>query len=110
MTDEKWQEIVGLVKDKFEIEKHETLPLENIPDGTVETIIFAGPLGRMKLEFTGKPLVLGTKAVGARRIGSQKTIEYLTSDTEKTFTFKAYRDEGGDNWVEMEAGATFLSE
>jgi hypothetical protein len=110
MTQEKWEQIVALAKEKFKIESHETEPMEDIPDGTVEQLIFEGPIGRMKLEFSSKPLVLSTKAVGSKRIGSEQTVEYETSDTERTLTFKAYKANSSDGWVEIEAGESFLND
>ena len=50
MTQDKWQNIVGLIKDKFAVEDEGREELEDIPRASVEFIIFAGPLGRMKLE------------------------------------------------------------
>ena len=110
MTQEKWEQIVELAKEQFTIELHETVPMEDIPDGTVEHLIFKGPIGRMKLELSSKPRVLGTKAIGSKRIGSEQTVEYETSDTERTLTFKAYKDNSTDDWVEIEAGESFLSD
>jgi len=107
MNDEKWQDIIGRVKDDFEVIEHETKELEEGP-GSVELIVFDGPIGKMKLTRTSRPLILDKKAIGSRRIGSQTTVEYVYSDTEKTHTFKAYKweDDQGD-WVEMEAGKSF---
>ncbi|MFA6254865.1 MAG: hypothetical protein WC675_02375 [Patescibacteria group bacterium] len=104
MTDEKWQNTIAQVKDNFEVIDHRTEDLpEEIGPGTAEIIEFKGPLGRMKLERTTKPLVLDKKTIGSRRIGSDTRVEYVYSDTEKVHKFKAYRyDPAGDNWVEME--------
>lgn len=104
MTDEKWQGIIGQIKDKFEVidQRTEDLPLDS-GGGFVEVIEFNGPLGRMKLERTTQPLVVDKKAIGSRRIGSETRVEYIYSDTEKVHRFKAYcfkEDDGG--WVEME--------
>ena len=61
-----------------------------------------GPLGRMKLNRTTKPRVLGKKIIGSKRIGSDTTVEYLYSDTEKSHQFGAYRwNEDEQTWVEM---------
>ncbi len=107
MQDEKWQEIIGRVKDEMEVIEHTTNELEEGP-GSIEYIIFNGPLGKMKLERISKPLIIDKKAIGSKRIGSQTTVEYVYSDTEKTHSFKAYvwSDEQND-WVEAEAGKGF---
>jgi hypothetical protein len=106
MTDERWQQIIGQIKDSFEIiaQRTEDLP-EHFGRGTVEIVEFKGPLGLMKLERTTQPLMLGKKTTGSKRIGSQATVEYLYSDTEQVHKFKAYHfDANNDNWVEMEMG------
>jgi hypothetical protein len=104
MDDEKWQDIIGRIKDDFEVIENGTKDLEQGP-GNVEYIIFNGPLGKMKLERTTRPLVLDKKGLGSRRIGSQSSVEYIYSDTEKTHSFKAFKwEESQNDWLEMEKG------
>ena len=104
MTDERWQQVIGHIKDNFELLSENT---ENLPEeqgkGTVEIIEFNGPLGKMKLERTTQPLVLDKKTIGSRRIGSETAVQYIYSDTEKVHRFKAYNwNEDDERWVEME--------
>lgn len=102
MEDEKWREIVGRIQDDFEVFEHETKDLEEGP-GSVEMIVFKSPLGKMKLERITKPLVLDKKGLGSKRIGSQTTVEYIYSETEKVHTLKAYKwDESSETWTAME--------
>jgi len=109
MQDEKWQEILGKVKDNFEVLEEDKEELDPGP-GEVEYIIFIGPLGKMKLERTSRPVVLDKKGIGSRRIGSQASVEYIYSETDKSHTFKAYKwGEEQDDWVEMEAGPSSFS-
>jgi len=100
---EKWNNITGMIKDQFEVEEEGKDDLEDVPNGTVEFIIFQGPLGRIKLEYITKPIVLDKKTIGSRRIGSETAVEYIYSEDEVSQTFKAYiwEDERND-WVEME--------
>ncbi|OGY48484.1 MAG: hypothetical protein A3J65_01170 [Candidatus Buchananbacteria bacterium RIFCSPHIGHO2_02_FULL_45_11b] len=103
MTDERWENIIDRIKDNFELtDRHaEDLP-EKDGRGTAEIVEFIGPLGKMKLERTTQPLLLGKKTLGSKRIGSQTTVEYLYSDTETTHRFRVFRyDEVNDNWQEM---------
>ena len=110
MTDEKWQETIGQIKDSFKVVEDVTEPLADGP-GEVEWIIFEGPLGRMKLERISKPVVTDEKALGSKRIGSDKTIIRHYSETERVYTLKAYRlDPDTDEWVEIEPGQTFNQE
>lgn len=107
MQDEKWNEIIGRIKDDFTVEEHTTEDLDPGP-GSVETIIFEGPTGRMKLERTTKPVVLDKKTIGSRRIGSDTTVEYVYSDSEFSKTFKAYQwNDAQNDWVVMEGGGAF---
>jgi len=103
MTDERWKEILGRVKDSFEVTEERTEDLqEDSGLGTVEVIEFKGPLGRMKLERTTQPLIIDKKTMGSRRIGSETAVQYVYSETEKVHKFKAYRfDESNQNWIEM---------
>ncbi|MFA6098666.1 MAG: hypothetical protein WCV50_02735 [Patescibacteria group bacterium] len=104
MNTEKWQEIVGQIKDSFEVMEDGKRDLEEDP-GYVNFIIFKGPLGKMKLELTTRPLVLDKKGIGSRRIGSQSKVEYIYSESETTQTFKAYKwNESAEEWTEMEGG------
>ncbi len=103
MTLEKWQEIIGKIKDKFIVEKHEMIKSDEAGGEDIEAIVFPGPLGRMKLEFISKPIVLDKKTTYSKRIGSQTTVEYVYGQ-EKINKLRVYRwDEGQDDWLEMEA-------
>ncbi len=102
MQDEKWKNIIARILDDFDVIEHETEELDPGP-GDVEYIIFNGPLGKMKLERTNKPVILDKKSLGSRRIGSESSIQYTYSETEKVHNFKAYQwEEEKDSWVEME--------
>lgn len=107
MTDEKWEEVKGQIKDSFKVLEETKEEMADEP-GNVETVIFEGPIGMMKLERTSRPVVLGEKSMGSNRIGSDKTIMRKYSETEKIHTLKAYKFiTDTENWVEIEAGDTF---
>jgi len=107
MQDEKWQDIIERVQDDFEVLEHETRELEE-GSGSVEYIVFNGPLGKMKLERISRPFILDKKVIGSNRIGSDTRVEYIFSDTEKTHAFNAYKwDDAQDDWVTIEAGSAF---
>lgn len=102
MTQEKWQEIKGKIKDGFELLEEKTEELGTHP-GTKETVVFKGPLGKMKLEFMTHPVILDTKAIGGKRIGAIKKIEYRYSESENVYTLKIYQwNEGQASWTAME--------
>ena len=101
MQEEKWENIKGMIKDKFEVEDEGKNELEDVPNGQVEFIIFESPLGRIKLEYITKPVVLDKRTIGSRRIGSETTVEYIYSEDEFSNTFKAYKWED-ESWIELE--------
>jgi len=104
MTDEKWEEIKEMVNKNFELLSNEILELpKEQGNGTREELIFNGPMGRIKLEFIIKPLVLGKKTHYSKRMGTSAKVDYITSATEKVRTLLAYKwDEPAENWVAIE--------
>ena len=103
MTDEKWDELVGRIKDTFPVDDEYEEPLDEGP-GTRRVIIFTSPSGKMKLEYVAAPVVIGTHGLGSKRIGSSATVAYEYSETERTNRLAAFRWEG-DTWVEIQADA-----
>ena len=100
----KWQEIVGNIKDSFTVEESGGEHLEDEGGTDVEFIVFNGPLGRMRLEFVSKPVVLDKKTKYSNRVGSETVIDYIYSQDEKSHKLKAYKwDEALNDWLEMEA-------
>jgi len=103
MSPDKWEEIKEMAKMNFEVLE----VARNEKDGVItEELIFNGPLGKMKLEFVSKPLVLSKKVHYSKRMGDTAKVDYITSDTEKTNTLFAYKwDMAGENWVEINAAS-----
>lgn len=104
MKPEKWENLIGDIKDKFEVEEHDKKHFDEQGGTDIESIIFKGPLGRMKLEFITKPVVLDKKTSYSQRIGSQVDIEYIYSEDEKTNRLMAYKwNEAQNEWIEIDA-------
>ncbi|MBU0636952.1 MAG: hypothetical protein ABH818_00860 [Patescibacteria group bacterium] len=104
MTKERWQDIVEKIKDNFSIEEHSQKHLDEAGGLDIDYIIFKGPLGKMKLEFISKPVILDKKTKYSNRIGAQIEIEYVYSQTEKSFKLKVFKwDEAIGDWQEIEA-------
>jgi len=104
MTPEKWENLISDIKDKFEVEDEGRQHLEEHGGTDIEFIIFKNPLGRIKLEFVTKPLVLEKKTYYSQRIGSKTAVEYIYSPDEKTYKLLAYKwDENQQDWVEIDA-------
>ncbi len=104
MTDEKWEQIKEMVTKNFGVLENEIIDLPpEIGAGTKEMVIFDGPLGKMKLEFIIKPLVIGRKTHYSKRMGTSAKVDYITSETEKVRTFLAFKwDLASENWQEIE--------
>jgi len=103
MTEEKWKDVVGNIKDNFKVEDEGTERSEEMGGIDVKFIIFTGPLGKMKLEFATKPVVLDKKTNYSNRIGSETKVNYIYSDTEKSCRLSAYKwDEVRNDWTEID--------
>src|SRR3989338_1734001 len=104
MSPEKWQQTVGNIKDNFKVEKKKKTNLDEAGGVDIEYIIFNGPLGRMKLEFITKPVIIDKKTKYSNRLGAETIVEYVYSPDEKSHKLKAYKwDEDVNDWLEMEA-------
>jgi len=105
MNTDKWKDILANIKDNFEVEEAGEERSEEEGGADVEYIVFKGPLGRMKLEFVSRPIVVDKKVICSRRIGSEAKVDYIYSEDEKSTKFKAYKwDDGLDRWAEIDAG------
>ncbi|NCD00539.1 hypothetical protein EOL94_00350 [bacterium] len=103
MTIEKWKDILGRVKDGFEVEDEGRDHIEDEGGVDVEYIIFKSPQGRFRLEFVSKPVVLDKKTMFSKRIGSETKVEYVYSDEEKMNRMIAYKFlEDDEAWEEMD--------
>ena len=107
MTPERWNNIVGGIKEKFTVLEEGEFELEDMP-GTCESIVFESPMGKMKLEFITKPVITDKKVITSRRIGASASVEYTYSDTEETHKFECYRwDEKLDDWKQVKEDGLF---
>ncbi len=104
MTQEKWEEILGTIKDNFKYKNESREHLDEEGGVDVHSIEFNGPLGRMRLEYIIKPVVLDKKTTYSKRIGSETKVDYVYSPDEKTNKLMVYKwDDGQDSWVEIDS-------
>jgi len=104
MLPEKWEQIVGNIKDNFKVEDCAKQHLDEHGGVDLEYVIFKGPLGRMKLEFITKPVIIDKKTKYSKRLGAGTVVEYVYSQEEKSHKLRAYKwDEASNDWLEMEA-------
>jgi len=104
MLNERWETILDKITSNFDVVQHEKELVEN---GEDEIIIFNGPLGKIKLVRSIRPLVIDKKTIGAHRRGkSQAQYEYIYSDTEKVSKMRTFKEVDGE-WQEIN-GSDFL--
>lgn len=105
MLEEKWQNVIGNIKDNFPVEDFGTEHIDEEGGIDIDYIVFIGPLGKMRLELVTKPVILDKKTNYSKRIGSETQVTYIYSETEKSSKLTAYKwDENDEVWVEIEAG------
>lgn len=103
MTPEKWKNIINNIKDNLEFIDEGNDHIEEEGGIDIEFIEFKGPMGKMRLEFISKPVVLGKKTIYSRRIGSETNIEYVYSKDEKINKLIIYKwDEDLKEWIEID--------
>ncbi len=102
MLEAKWETLLDQIERAFGFiehvnEKHAGRHM------TVETVVFDGASGRMKLERTVKPVIIDKKISFTKRIGSEVGVEYVYSEDEFVDTVKLYRwDRLSREWRQME--------
>lgn len=113
MKQEKWQEIKDKIKDQFKIEDEATEPIElNVgldqqqKIGEKEIIVFTSPIGKVKLEFSKKPVVLDKKENYSKRGGTSSRTKYILSTDEFVTRMEAFRwNEAQNDWEQIDSSA-----
>lgn len=100
MNIDRWQEILETIKTSFEVEDSGTFSSEERGGTETEFIVFNGPLGRLKLEFSTHPAILDTKITYKKRIGAEVHADHVYSSTDKVHHLEVWRwDVGSDEWI-----------
>jgi len=110
MQDEKWENLIFMIEEKFGIvdRKEENIEVARTSTnqlifGKKESVEFNSPQGKMKVERICRPKVLDKKVLSAKRIGGKVAVDYIYSEEEKTYQVKLYRfDEKENNWQEID--------
>ena len=106
MSPEKWVKIVGNIKDNFELEDEGEQHIDDEGGVDIKYIVFNGPLGKIRLEYIIKPVILDKKTTYSRRIGSETKVDYVYSEDDKSHQMIAYKwSNENDDWMEMDASA-----
>jgi len=103
MMPEKWESTIGNIKDNFNILNEGEEHIDDEGGVDISYIEFEGPLGRIRLEFVQKPVILDRKTTYSKRIGSETKIDYIYSETEKSSKMTAYKwDNNNEEWKEID--------
>jgi hypothetical protein len=98
----KWEKLLDQIERRFGLLEHD---VRTVPDRhlRVESAVFDGATGRMKIERAVHPLVLDEKVHYSRRVGGDVSVERTYSDTENVDTVTLYRwDALERRWVEID--------
>lgn len=108
MTDEKWLETVGKIKEKFQVLEEGREDLPDIPRAFVQFIVFESPIGRVKLERLTQPVVLDKKTIYSKLAGTASKVNYIYSETETFSKLKVFKwNEAQNDWEEIKTGGAF---
>jgi len=104
MNYEKWQDIMGNIKDNFEIEEQGKKEVDEIRKK--EFVVFQSPLGKVKLELLIQPVILDKKTTYSQRVGADVKVDYIYSDKEKSYKMTAFKwNEASEDWQEIDGSA-----
>ena len=108
MSPEKWKSIKGQILDNFKNVEEAKESLVEPEVGEREMLEFDGPLGRMRIEFITRPVILDKVTHGSRRIGSEHGVEFIYSEDEFSHTLRAYKwDDNSNDWIEIDLKGSF---
>lgn len=110
MDIDKWQQLKETLRSKFDVDEEGTEDLitynnnEQVTKGTADFIVIVTPMGKIKVSFQKKPMVIDKKVHHSHRAGESEYIEYIFSDTEFTYKLHAYKwNENKEDWDEIDA-------
>lgn len=104
MNRERWQDIIETIENSFSVEEKGKYESEEHGGTETEFIIFNGPLGRLKLEFASRPVIMDTRTKYSNRIGSDVTVNHTYSETEKSHSLNVWKwDEATEDWMAFES-------
>ncbi len=107
MENEKWEQLVQMVKTKFDDVELSTEDLEletqdgPVKQGTMDILIFENNGGRFKLTRENRPVVLEKKEHFSHRMGDTARTEYKFSETEYSHKLRVYKETGYEEWEEI---------
>lgn len=103
MTDERWQSLVGNLKDNLEVTDHYFEDFSDTP-GEIEVYEVRSPLGLIKVSRLSHPRQISAKAIYSKRGNSVINIQhdYDMHDIIHTLLIEKY-DSNSGTWQELSA-------
>ncbi len=112
MDKDRWEQIKENIKGKFKILEQGIEDIlvptaeGEVKNGSAEFLVAETPIGKVKLAFESRPMVMDKKFIYSHRAGQAARTEYEFSDTELTHKIKAYKwDDDNDEWKEIDAAS-----
>lgn len=111
MKPENWQDTKSMIEDKFKIIEQGIEPVkmkvgldQEQEIGKKEFLVFNSPLGKVRLEFLTKPIIIDKKEHYSRRMGTSSATEYILSKDEFSYKMEAYLEKDGE-WEKIDASS-----
>lgn len=111
MDIDRWEQLKEELKRKFKVVEQATEDLTvatqdgEVVSGHADVLVLQTPLGKTKLAFEARPVVLEKKEHYSHQQGKSARTEYVFSDTEKSYKLKAYKwNDYDEEWEEIDAG------
>ena len=112
MDTDRWEQLKESIKRRFTILEEGTEDLTvptsegDVKSGKAEFLVVETPMGKIKLAFESRPLVLDKKLIYSHQQGKSARTEYTFSDKEFTHKIKAYKfNDEEETWEEIDAAA-----
>ncbi len=103
MLQEKWETILANIKNNFKVEEYDKVEYDEFGGTIIEYVVFESNLGKIKLEFTSKPVVINKKTHYSKRAGSDVLVDYVYSKTDRTNHMNAYKlNDIEDEWIKID--------
>ena len=114
MTEEKWEQIVEMVKKNY---PNATLRVEDlvmdtsegeVVNGTEDVLAFTNSIGEnFEIVRENKPAVLEKKELYSTRAGQAAQTQYKFSDTEMSHKLRVYKETEDGEWKEITLDKVF---
>ncbi len=106
MTEDRWEELLDMVRTTFEVEDYGRDENDELGGTEIEYIVFNGPMGKLKLEFSTHPAIVDTKTTYKKRIGAEVGVENMYSSTDRSTHLEVWKWNADDEaWQPFSAEA-----